>query len=98
TALERRTRRRRLALGDPLVEHVRLQGVDDGEDELLRRARGASEHPFSRHYRRILSPAYFWSSRRPWPRMSRTKPGIARYANGGTKTAIAARMSAAPSA
>ena len=45
----------RLALRDRLVEHLRLQRVDDGEDELLR------------HYRRILSPAYFSPSRRRPP-------------------------------
>ena len=54
-AVEQRRERRRLALGDRLVEHVRLQRVDDREDELLR------------HYRRILSPAYFSPSRRRPP-------------------------------
>ena len=76
-ALEQRRERGRLALRDRLVEHVRLQRVDDGEDELLR------------HYRRILRPAYFWPSRRRPPASSRTNAGIARCASGGTKIAIA---------
>src|SRR5215208_2975564 len=76
-----------LALGDRLVEHVRLQRVDDREDELL-----------ARHYRRILRPAYFSPSRRLPPSSRSTKPGIARNASGGTKIAMAARSSAAASA
>ena len=65
-ALDQRGQRGSLALVDGLVQHVRLQRVDDGEDELLR------------HYRRILSPAYFCPSRRRPPRSSTMKAGIAR--------------------
>ena len=85
-AVEQRRERRRVALGDGLVEHVRLQRIDDREDELLR------------HYRRILSPAYFSPSRLRPPASSTMKPGMARSASGGTKSAIAARISAAASA
>ena len=91
-AVAQRGQRRRAALLDRQVEHVRLERVDDREDELLRPASGTwtSAVPGARRTSRPRA--------RGPPSSSTTKAAIARIEAGGTKIAIAASSSAAPSA
>src|SRR4051794_41886276 len=68
---------------DRALEHRRLHGVDDDEDELL--------------HRRIRRPAYFSPSRRRLLSRSHTRPATTSSDSGGKRGARAQGAPAAPS-